>query len=138
MARRFEKMGLTVKKAWIKGELHVPGTDIDWGYHVAPLIEAKDSKGNIVQYVIDPSLTDKAVTLDEWVATMDKKSSKSVMKTTYPIAENGLDFQRTVVAVSSSDPYAPLDIKELTETQKMANAKEVLAEYTEVLENNKK
>lgn len=138
MARRFEKMGMKVKKAWIKGELHVPGTDITWGYHVAPLIEAKDKKGNIVQYVLDPSLTDKAVTLDEWVATMEKKSSKSVMKTTYPIAENGLDFQRTVVAVSSSDPYAPVDMKGLTEEDKMQNAKEVLAEYTEVLKSLKK
>lgn len=138
MARRFEKMGMKVKKAWIKGELHVPGTDITWGYHVAPLIEAKDSKGNIVQYVLDPSLTDKAVTLDEWVATMEKKSSKSVMKTSYPIAENGLDFERTVVAVSSSDPYAPVDMKALTEEEKMAHAQEVLAEYTQVLKSVKK
>lgn len=138
MARRFEKMGMKVKKAWIKGQLHVPGTDIEWGYHVAPLIEAKDDKGNIVQYVLDPSLTDKAVTLDEWVATMEKKSSKSVMKTSYPIAENGLDFERTVVAVSSSDPYSPVDIKALTEEEKMEHAKEVLAEYTQVLKLLKK
>lgn len=138
MARRFEKMGMKVKKAWIKGDLRVPGTDINWGYHVAPLIEAKDSKGNIVQYVLDPSVNDKAVTLDEWAASMDKAVSGPVMKTTYPIAENGLEFQRTVLAVSSSEPYGPVDMKFLTEEQKMENAREVLAEYTQVLEGLKK
>jgi hypothetical protein len=138
MARRFEKSGMKVKKAWIKGDLSVPGTDIRWGYHVAPLIEGKDSKGNIVQYVLDPSLTDKAVTLDEWVSTMNRSTKGPVMKTTYPIAENGLDFQRTVVAVSSSDAYGPVDMKIVTEEQKMDDAFSTLAEYSAVLESTKK
>ena len=131
-------MGVKVKKAWIKGDLSVPGTDISWGYHVAPMIEAKDSKGNIVQYVIDPSITNKAVTLDEWAGMMDKKGRGPVMKTTYPIAENGVDFERTTIAVSSSDPYGPVDMKDATENDKLNNAEEVLAEYTMVLENAKK
>jgi hypothetical protein len=42
------------------------------------------------------------------------------------------------VAVSSSDPYSPVDMKALTEEEKMAHAKEVLAEYTEVLKSLKK
>lgn len=134
MARRFENMGMTVKKAWIRGDLRIPNTDIRWGYHVAPLIEAKDSKGNIVQYVLDPSVTDKAVTLDEWAAMMDKGEGKRVMKTTYPMAENGLDFGRTVLAVSSSDPYGPSDMKNITEVEKMQNAREVLDEFSLVLE----
>lgn len=138
MARRFEEMGITVKKAWIKGDLQVPGTDIYWSYHVAPLIEAKDNKGKIIQYVIDPSLTDKAVTLDEWAATMDKSTSGPIMKTRFPIPENGLDFQRTILAVSSSDPYLPVDIRLLTEKMKMDTSRETLAEFTEVLKKLKK
>ena len=134
LARRFENMGITVKKAWIQGDLRLRGTDINWSFHVAPLIEAKDNKGNIVQYVIDPSVTDVAVTLDEWVASMDKGPGSRVMKTTYPIAENGLDFGRTVVAVSSSDPFGPKDTKHATEVQKMQEARQLLAEFSQILE----
>ena len=135
IARRFEKMGYTVKKAWIKGSLSVPGTNLNWRFHVAPLIETKDSKGLIKQFVIDPSITDKDVTLAEWVAKMDKNVSGPVMKTTYPIAENGLNYQRTVVAISSSDAYKPVDNKPLTEEQKIRDATEMLADHKDILKS---
>lgn len=137
MARRFEKMGFTVKKAWIKGDLRIPNTDIRWGYHVAPIIEAKDSKGKIVQYVIDPSVTEVAVTIDQWADSMNKSEGVRVMKTTYPIPENGLDFGRTVLAVSSSDAYGPIDLKNATEAQKMEDATTILAEFNQILEEQK-
>jgi hypothetical protein len=38
MARRFEKMGIPTEKVWIKGSLLVPGTDIGWDFHVAPVV----------------------------------------------------------------------------------------------------
>ena len=133
IARRFEKMGIPVKKAWLKGSLSVPGTNLNWRYHVAPMIEAKDSKGNIVQYIIDPTLADKAVPLDEWIASMDKNVSGPLMKTTYPIPENGKSFQRTVLAISSSDAYIDKDIKFITEEEKMGDALRIMAENKEKL-----
>lgn len=133
MARRFEQMGIAAQKVWIKGELSVPGTDIQWNYHVAPVVEVKDTDGKIVKYVIDPSLTDKAVTVDEWVAKMDKGNKGPVMKTTYPFPHNGGSFDRTVVAISSAEPFGPVDMKEATEEQKMTTATAVLKEYSAVL-----
>lgn len=138
MARRFEKMGIAAQKVWIKGDLYVPGTDIQWNYHVAPVVEVKDAKGKIVKYVIDPSLTDKAVTVDEWVATMGKKTTGPVMKTTYPFPANSVNYQRTTVAISSAEPFAPMDLMAFTEKDKMDKATEVLKEYSAVLAESKR
>jgi hypothetical protein len=138
MARRFEEMGRPTEKAWIKGSLFVPGTDIQWNYHVAPVINVKDEKGEIKKYVIDPSLSDNAVTLDEWVETMGKKVKGSVMKTSYPFPINAANFQRTAVALSSSDVYVPDNDEVRTEAQNMAMAIQTMKEYTAVLKEGTK
>ncbi|MBC7714769.1 MAG: hypothetical protein H7177_15590 [Rhizobacter sp.] len=133
MSKRFEAMGIPTQKAWIKGKLFVPGTDIEWQYHVAPTVEVKEKNGKIVNYVIDPSLTDKAVPLDEWVAAMGKKTTGPIMKTTYPFPGNALDFQRTTVAISPSDVYAPTDLQSMSAEDKMEFSTQKLKEFTEVL-----
>lgn len=133
MARRFEAEGIPTQKVWIKGDLSVPGTDIQWNYHVAPVVDVKTTDGKIEKYVIDPSLTDKAVPIDEWVATMKANVKGPVMKTTYPFPANSVDFQRTTVALSSSDPFAPQDIREMKEDEKMLYAQTVLKEFSDAL-----
>lgn len=132
MSRRFEQMGIAAQKVWIKGNLKVPGTDIEWNYHVAPVVEVKKKDGSIEKYVIDPSLTEKAVTVDQWVAKMDRGYKGPIMKTTYPFPLNGGDFDRTVVAISSAEPFAPADMV-ASEEQKMEYATQVLKEFSEVL-----
>lgn len=132
MSRRFEQMGIAAQKVWIKGVLTVPGTDIEWNYHVAPVVEVKKKDGKIEKYVIDPSLTDKAVTVDQWVATMDRGYKGPIMKTTYPFPLNGGSFDRTVVAISSAEPLAPADMI-ATEEQKMEFSTQVLKQFSEVL-----
>lgn len=42
------------------------GNCVGWGWHVAPLVNQADAAGTITQMVIDPSLFDKAVTVEEW------------------------------------------------------------------------
>lgn len=134
MARRFEEKGIATEKVWIKGNLSVPGTDIQWNYHVAPVINVKDKDGVIKKYVIDPSLNDEAVTVDEWVATMSKNVKGGVMKTAYPFPVNIANFQRTAVAISSSDIFVPDNDELRTEEQNMAMALQTMKEYTEVLQ----
>jgi Glutaminase len=49
--------------------MEVKGTsigDVQWGYHVAPIIAVKGSDGVTRDMVIDPSLGDKLITVDEW------------------------------------------------------------------------
>lgn len=138
MARRFEEMGIPTEKAWIKGSLFVPDTDIQWNYHVAPVINVKNEKGEIKKYVIDPSLTNKAVTLDEWVDTMGKNVKGGVMKTAYPFPVNVAQFQRTAVAISSSDIYVPDNDELRSEEQNMAMAMQTMKEYSAVLSEGNK
>ena len=133
MARRFEKMGIPTQKIWIKGDLSVPGTDIRWNYHVAPVVDVKGKNGKIQKYVIDPSLAEKAVPVDEWVARMEKNTKGPIVKSTYPPPVNTVDFQRTTVSISSSDAFAPEDRRQLTEADKMKNATETLKEYSDEL-----
>lgn len=134
MARRFEEMDIQVEKAWIKGSLFVPGTDIQWNYHVAPVVNVKEENGQIKKYVIDPSLNDKAVLLDEWVASMGQNVKGPVMKTAYPFPENIASFQRTAVAISSSDIYVPDNNEERTEEVNMNSAIQTMSEYKAALE----
>lgn len=138
MARRFEEMGIPTQKVWIKGDLYVPGTDIKWNYHVAPVVEVKGKNGLIHKFVIDPSLSDKAVTLDEWVAKMGKLAKGPLVHTKYPPPINTIAFQRTTVSVSSSDAFGPLDLKNMTEAEKMSDALATLRTYKAELEKNKR
>lgn len=51
------------------------GMTVDWKYHVAPVVLVK--KGNeLIPYVLDPSLEQKAVPVSEWQATMTRHNPK--------------------------------------------------------------
>ncbi len=131
MARRFEAMGIPTEKVWIKGDLSVPGTDIRWNFHVAPVVTVKDPvDGKPKKYVIDPSLTDKAVPLDEWVATMKPNVRGPIVKTAYPIPLNAANMERTAVALSSSDPYLPNGDMSMNEDQIMEMSRKTMEEYS--------
>lgn len=137
MARRFEAMGIPTEKVWIKGDLSVPNTDIRWNFHVAPVVTVKDPKdGQAKKYVIDPSLTSKAVPLDEWVATMKPNVRGPVVKTSYPIPFNAAMMERTAVALSSSDPYLPDGDMRMTEDQKMEAARRTMVEYSKLVKKD--
>jgi hypothetical protein len=43
---------------------------VEWGWHVAPLLDVKLANGAIQQMVIDPALFDQPVTIDMWAAEM--------------------------------------------------------------------
>lgn len=133
MARRFEAMGIPTEKVWIKGSLYVPGTDVQWNYHVAPVVSVKTKNGEIKKFVIDPSLNEKAVTVDGWVDSMGKNVKGGVVKTPYPFPVNVATFQRTAVAISSSDIYVPDNDEVRTEEENMAMAIQTMKEYSEAL-----
>ncbi len=131
MARRFEKEGIRVDKVWIKGKLYVPNTEpaIQWNFHVAPIVYVKDAKGEIQKMVIDPSLFNKPVTVEEWDHSMSKRTIRGSITTAYPFPQNAADTERSALAFSSSDPYTSGDDANMTEEKKMTNAKETMAEY---------
>ncbi len=71
MSILLDKKGVIVAKVFVEGDLKVitsnsPKGFVEWWYHVAPIIKVKkDNKEKI--YVIDPSLFDHAVPLEQWV-----------------------------------------------------------------------
>jgi hypothetical protein len=66
--------GETPEKVWIDSPgcdllaltSNVPECQVPWCWHVAPTLMVKQASGPDVKMVIDPSLCDKPVTLDEW------------------------------------------------------------------------
>lgn len=71
MARIAQKQGLTMAKVFTIGQLQVrtgnPGYPlVQWGWHVAPIIDVRRDDGQVVKMVFDPSLFDRPVTIDEW------------------------------------------------------------------------
>jgi hypothetical protein len=72
MSRLMIEMGLTPKKVWIRGRLHVntrnnPNCQVNWGWHVAPTLCVR---GPWFLWrrrmVIDPSLFSTPVTKEQW------------------------------------------------------------------------
>jgi hypothetical protein len=64
MSRILEDMHIISGKIFLTGDLNVQnkdGTSINWNYHVAPYL-----KGENTDYVLDPSLFEKAVPLTVW------------------------------------------------------------------------
>jgi hypothetical protein len=73
-------MGVPSRKVWTYGELHPTkpdgapvrfppkpaGQEVAWGYHVAPIVDVVQPDGSCRPMVMDPSLTNGPVTIDEW------------------------------------------------------------------------
>jgi hypothetical protein len=139
MARRFEAEGVRVDKVWINGNLKVENgkEPIEWRFHVAPIVYVKDASGKIEKMVIDPSLFEGPVTVEEWDKKITKKTKRGSVAVSYPFPDNAASMERASIAFSSSDPYLPGEFiskgqyndKPITEQEKMEMANEVMKQY---------
>ncbi len=77
MAQRMQAQGVTPGKVWtFSGDPHsdplwvstsnAPGGKVEWGYHVAPTVPVQGADGVVRNMVVDPSLFDHPVTIEEW------------------------------------------------------------------------
>jgi hypothetical protein len=132
MARRFEAEGIRVDKVWIKGDLSIPESGINWNFHVAPIVYVDDGKGGSKKIVIDPSLFDKPVTVDEWDNKMTKNTAGGSKRTVFPFPENAAVYERSAISISSSDPYLPRNNIKMSEGDKMFQANSTMQEYKEM------
>lgn len=138
MARAFEKQGIHVDKAWLKGDLGIPEENIQWNYHVAPIVYVKDQNGKINPMIIDPSVFPTPVPLDSWVKKISQNSFPKLEKTNFPFPLNVELAHRTVLAISSSEPYTPMESINNTEETKMELARKTMEEYKELSESQQK
>ncbi len=117
MCDAMKDMGIPSSKVWTSGTL-VPmkpdgtpvrfppnpgGQQVIWGYHVAPVVQVAQPDGSCVPMVMDPSLSDRPLTVGEWNTIMSGPGSK-IEKTVftdpsvfYGPPENGPEYE------SSSD-----------------------------------
>lgn len=131
MARRFEEEGVRVDKVWIKGDLSVPGSKppINWNFHVAPIVYIDDGRGGVKKMVIDPSLFDKPVSVEEWDNRMTKNTIRGSVVTAFPFPENAAMMERSALSFSSSDPYLPRDSIHLSESEKLKMSRSTMDMY---------
>ncbi len=128
MAKIAEEEKIEMGKVWAKGFLRVKTNnpvfpDVEWGYHVAPILYVKAPNGTVKLMVFDPSLFAKPVPVDEWTnkMTADGDPKANVDKVYY-----GARFQ-----------YGQLGWEEKKynwHTEDIRASKVVMTYYSEVLE----
>lgn len=83
MCDLMEQQGYASEKIWSEGNLtatHADGSQVtfpdrngdpqvvQWHYHVAPIVNVRQPDGSVERRVLDPSLADEPLTVDEWKA----------------------------------------------------------------------
>jgi ribosomal protein S6E (S10) len=135
MARRFEAEGVHVDKVWIKGNLYIPELDLAWDMHVAPIVYVED-QNKIQKMVIDPSLFDRPVTVEEWDKKLTKKTTGGTSITAFPMPDNSAMMERASLAFSSSDAFHLEDTGTVSEETKMKQSMDAMLRNLEAEKNN--
>lgn len=135
MARRFEEMGYHVDKIWIKGDLKVDfkdGQNIEWNFHVAPVVHVPNADGSTTPYVIDPSIMEEPVPMQQWMQRMTGDQRHAPRISAFPFPENASVYGRASYVITNSDPYLPDDVDSMDEESKMFEAQSIMSEYLEL------
>ncbi|MFI9504630.1 protein-glutamine glutaminase family protein [Nocardia sp. NPDC052566] len=83
---------------------------VDWWYHVAPVVYAADAKPP-TPYILDPSVADKPLSIEQWLATMSDEDFPGEVK--YDKLRSDLrtsgayPTDRTVMVRAGASVYAP-------------------------------
>jgi hypothetical protein len=68
------RYGVTPNKVWAFGDLNVATTgpygNVNWWYHVAPVVNVQRADGTVQPMVIDPSIAPGPITIDRWKQIM--------------------------------------------------------------------
>ncbi len=137
MAHRLEKLGLAVEKIWAKGGALRPRKEIRWEYHVAPAVWVQGKDGDISRRVFDPSLADRPLTPEQWLARFhDEARNGRAVRSGWPGPADTLLYNRTLLYFSPWEVYAPFTTQESHQASlqnTLDHAAEVNSKYLEVL-----
>jgi hypothetical protein len=87
MCRVMKERGIPCGKVWNYGTGYPSATNlradtpnhprghVNWRYHVAPTVPVRGSDGVVRDMVMDPSLFDRPVTIEEWVSAQQDSGS---------------------------------------------------------------
>jgi hypothetical protein len=102
MCDKLEQKGFASEKLWSEGNLAAQKPDgtpvtfpdkygnpeaVTWHYHVAPIVDVVQPDGSVEKRILDPSLSDKPLSVDQWKALCGVAPSATIDKTT-PSNEN--------------------------------------------------
>jgi len=82
MCRLFAKRGITGGKVWNYGNLRAdtpnnPNCQVQWGYHVAPILNVTQPDGTAKPYVIDPAMFNQPVPVATWADAQHDSEAQS-------------------------------------------------------------
>ena len=131
MARRFESQGVYVDKIWVKSDIQVEREPypIYWNFHVAPIVYVEDENNGVQKIVIDPSIANEPISVEQWLAEMNFLVKGDIVETPFPFPANVASFQRTAVAYSNSNPYLPDAPYDQSEAESIKQANETMKRY---------
>jgi len=88
MSRIMNERGIPNRKVWNYGNTYPSGASlrattpnhpsgqVNWRYHVAPVVQVRGNDGVTRDMVMDPSLFDRPVTVDEWAARQQDPAAR--------------------------------------------------------------
>jgi hypothetical protein len=83
---------------------------VEWVYHVAPLVKVRDATGVVEDRIMDPSITDGPVSIDEWRTIMGDPG-----KAYGEISSSDAYFQNSKLGFYQDDPTYTETEKQLDE-----------------------
>ena len=134
MTRAFKDSGIISDKVWARGDFSMKANDgheINWNYHVAPIVYVKKSNGKIEKIVIDPSVTDRPVSVSDWLHSFERKKRRKtpVEYTVYPLPDDAKSYERSVISYSNMIPMTPTVPSNSTEAELDQFAKQTMRDY---------
>jgi hypothetical protein len=132
-----EELNLDMDKVWLFGEGLSPKSnpEVNWFYHVAASINVKDQNGNIQPMIIDPSLADGPLSIEEWSALFSPSKNKP-LRGSYNSLRHGIKVRPTYT-ITGNEVYNIAEIttgEPMSDYDKMSSAKDTLKMLTKELE----
>ena len=134
MTRAFKDVGVISDKVWARGDFSMKaldGHEINWNYHVAPIVYVKKPTGRIEKVVIDPSVTDRPVSVSDWLHSFERKKSRKtpIEYTVYPLPDDAKSYERSVISYSNMLPISPTSPSNATEAELDLVARETMRDF---------
>ena len=133
MTRAFDQEGIVADKVWARGDFFIKGNngnDIRWNYHVAPVVYVEQSNGLIERIVIDPSVSDKPLPVDQWLTSFEKNNfDREPEIALYPLPEDAISYSRTILSFSNMWPMGPSMEPNVSDDELTYYANEAMKRY---------
>lgn len=109
IAEWLQQQGVHVKKVWLAGPLAPKSApDVNWGYHVAPIITVSLPDRGDESWAIDPEMNSSApLRVQEWIASMHVGVPGEIVQARLPFPRNAALFGRPVLAISPASYLFP-------------------------------